>query len=69
MILITGIIVELSEYEKNPERTKRDLKYYANKRIKELTAALEIIKIIDEKNIYNLLLDMLNDYEKLCKIN
>lgn len=65
MAFVAQIILELSQFEENKKQTRNDLIYYGNNILKELIKALESIKLVDEKETYQVLIDTLKE----CKID
>ncbi len=69
MVFALEIVLELNQFEDNKEQTKNDLRYYCNSRIDKLIEALKMIKIIDEKKTYQILVDTLEEYKEDDYIN
>lgn len=69
MVFAIEIIIEFSEFEENSLSLKNDLRYYANNMITKLIEALEIIKAIDEKEMYETVIATLEEYKGKYDIN
>ena len=69
MVFAIEIVIELSEFEENTIQIKNDLRYFANKITKELEDALDMIKVIDEKEVYEVIKSTLEEYEGNYHIN
>lgn len=69
MAFTTQIILELSQFENIKEQTKNDLRYYGNNMLEKIIVALEAIKLIDEKETYQILIDTLEEYKSDYHVN
>lgn len=69
VVLIIITITKFSQYEKISKTLQKDLIYYTNTIAKKLERILETIKIIDDKPIYDILLQCLELDKRNYKIN